>query len=207
MEREVLMQEVTRTLKTEADSIASLIDTVDGDVVDRLIRLIGDCRGRILLSGCGTSAMAARKICHSLCCIERPAAFLIPSDAVHGALGLLQPEDVLILISKGGNTSELTKLVPACRAKKAVLVAVTEDPDSQLGRAADLCLKVKVEREPDRFNMLATASTLAVISIFDAICIALMQYMHYTREQFSVIHPGGAVGARLLGKEGGKTSP
>ncbi len=203
MERKILLQEVTRTLKAEADSIASLPGTLDPDAVERLVRLIGDCRGRILLAGCGTSAMAARKICHSLCCIERPAAFLVPSDAVHGGLGLLQPEDILILVSKGGNTSELTKLVPACRAKKAFLVAVTEDPESQLGKAADLCLKVKVEREPDRFNMLATSSTLAVISVFDAVCIALMQYTHYTKEQFAVIHTGGAVGERLLGKKGG----
>jgi len=201
MDENLLRNEVIRTLEIESKSIAALIDTVDMDTVQQLIHLIGDCTGRILIAGCGTSAMAARKICHSLCCIERPAAFLIPSDAVHGGLGLLQPDDILILISKGGNTSELTALVSPCRVKGVKLVAVTENPDSKLGRAADVCLKVKVEHEPCRFNMLATASTLAVIAIFDAICIALMQYTHYTKEQFSVIHPGGAVGDRLLGKE------
>lgn len=205
MDKELLIQEVTRTLDMEAASIAALESSIDLDAVDRLIRLIGDCKGKVLAAGCGTSAMAARKICHSLCCIERPAVFLTPSDAVHGGLGLLQPEDILLLVSKGGGTSELAQLIPACRAKGATLVSVTENPDSILGRAADLCLKVKVEREPCPFNMLATASTLAVIAVFDAVCIALMKYTHYTREQFAVIHPGGAVGRRLLeglGKKG-----
>jgi KpsF/GutQ family protein len=144
--------------------------------------------------------MAAKKICHSLNCIERPAVFLTPSDAVHGGLGLLQKGDVLILVSKGGNTEELIKLVSPCKTKGAALVAVTENPGSVLAREADISLIVKVEKEPCPFNMLATASTLAVIAVFDAICIALMEYTGYTREQFAVIHPSGAVGDRLLNK-------
>ena len=154
-----------------------------------------------VLSACGTSAMAAKKIAHSLCCIERPALFLTPSDAVHGALGVLQKGDVFILISKGGNTKELTCLIPACKSKGATLVGVSENPDSIIAREADIYLKVRVAKEPCRFNMLATASTLAVISTFDAICIALMQMTGYTREQFAVIHPAGAVGERLLAKK------
>ena len=157
-----------------------------------------NCRGKVILSGCGTSAMAAKKIAHSLNCIEIPALFLTPSDAVHGGLGVLQEEDVLILISKGGNTQELVNLIPACRTKHALLIGVSENPDSAIAREADIYLRVKVAREPCRFNMLATASTLAVISVFDSICIALMQMTGYTREQFAVIHPGGAVGDRLL---------
>ena len=110
----------------------------------------------------------------------------------------MQEEDVLILISKGGNTQELVNLIPACRTKQALLIGVSENPDSAIAREADIYLRVKVAREPCRFNMLATASTLAVISVFDSICIALMQMTGYTREQFAVIHPGGAVGDRLL---------
>ena len=154
-----------------------------------------------MAAGCGTSAMGAKKIVHSLNCIERPAVFLTPSDAVHGGLGVLQKDDILILISKGGNTGELTQLIPACRTKGAYLIGVTEQEDSLIGQEADLCLKIKVEREPCRFNMLATASTMAVVSVFDAICIALMTYTNYTKEQFAVIHPKGAVGERLLKKE------
>ena len=145
--------------------------------------------------------MAARKIAHSLSCIEIPALFLSPADAVHGALGVLQPEDILILISKGGNTQELLNLIPACKTKNSLLIGVSENPESGIAKQADIYLRIKVEQEPCRFNMLATASTLAVIAAFDAICIALMQMTGYTREQFAVIHPAGAVGERLLNKK------
>ena len=195
-----IVSEVTRTLQIEADSIASLIGSLDMQAVTKVIETLAACKGRIVLSGCGTSAMAAKKIAHSLTCIERPAQFLVPSDAVHGGLGMLQKDDVLVLISKGGNTSELTKLIPACKTKGALLISVTEDPTSVIGQEADICLKVKVDREPCRFNMLATASTLAVVAVFDAVCIALMQISGYTREQFAVIHPAGAVGEKLTGK-------
>ena len=133
--------------------------------------------------------------------MERPATFLSPADAVHGALGMLQKEDVLILITKGGNTQEIVNFIPACKQKGALLIGVTENPDSVLALNADIFLKVKVAKEPCPFNMLATASTMAVIALFDAMCIALMHYTGYTREQFALIHPGGAVGERLLGGE------
>ena len=177
-----------------------MLDTLNENTITEVVKLIADCKGRVIISGCGTSAMAAKKVAHSLCCIERPALFLSPSDAVHGALGVVQENDILILISKGGNTQELVPILHAAITKKAKTIAVTENPDSLIGKDASLVLEVKVDREPCRFNMLATASTLAVISTFDAICIALMSYMGYTREQFAVIHPGGAVGARLLSK-------
>ena len=112
----------------------------------------------------------------------------------------MQEDDILILISKGGGTGELVKLIPACRTKKALLIGVSENPQSAIAQNADIYLRVKVEQEPCRFNMLATASTLAVISTFDSVCIALMQMTGYTREQFAVIHPAGAVGDRLLNK-------
>ena len=202
METRRILKEIYRTLEIESFSIGNLRNILDPLKVEQLVRLLGDLKGRILLSGCGTSAAAAKKICHSLNCIERPAVFLAPSDAVHGGLGLLQRGDVLILISKGGNTGELVQLVEPCKTKGASLVVVTENPDSRLALAADITLVVKVDKEPCPFNMLATASTLAVISVFDAICIALMEYTGYTKEQFAVIHPSGAVGVRLLGKTG-----
>ena len=89
-------------------------------------------------------------------------------------------------------------MITPLQAKRVPIIGVTENPDSAVGRAADHLLRVKVDREPDEFNMLATASTLAVVGVFDAICIALMKVTGYTRNQFAVIHPGGAVGKRLL---------
>ena len=193
-----LWDSITNTLTIESKSIYSLIENVSQKALLEIIRVIGDCQGKVVTAGCGTSAAAARKIAHSLCCVERPAAYLNPADAVHGALGLLQKDDIFIMISKGGNTREILSMVPACKTKGAILIAVTENPDSVLAKEADILLEIKVDKEPCPFNMLATASTLAVIAVFDAICIALMHYTHYTREQFAVIHPGGAVGDRLL---------
>lgn len=193
-----IISEVKRALEIEADSIRALTEILDEESVLKVAEALKSCRGKVILSGCGTSAQAAKKISHSLSCIEIPALFLSPADAVHGALGVLQKDDIFILISKGGNTKELVNLIPACKTKGALLIGVSENPESVIARESDIFLFVKVEKEPCRFNMLATASTLAVISTFDAICIALMQMTGYTREQFAVIHPAGAVGDRLL---------
>ncbi len=187
-------------MSIEAESLHRLAEDLDEEAVLKTVKALADCKGKVILSGCGTSAMAAKKGAHSLNCSEIPALFLTPSDAVHGGLGVLQPDDILILVSKGGNTRELVDLIPACKSKNATLIGVSENPASGIAVNSDIYLKVKVEQEPCRFNMLATASTLAVISMFDSICIALMQYTGYTREQFAVIHPGGAVGERLLNK-------
>ena len=188
--------------RAEAESLSRLCETIDPRAFGRCVQAIAQCRGRVLTVGCGTSAAAARKIAHSLCCIERPAVFLAPGDALHGGLGLAQSSDIAILISKGGNTREIVDLLPALTAKRVSIIGVTENPDSELGRSADLVLRVKVEREPDQFNMLATASTMAVLAVFDAICIALMKVTGYTQSQFAVIHPGGAVGKRLTAGKG-----
>lgn len=190
--------EVERVIKAEAEELLKLSGRFDKEAVLRVTDTLQNCRGKVVLAGCGTSGQAAKKIAHTLCCIEIPAIYMCPADAVHGELGLLQEGDVLILISKGGNTEELITIIPACKAKKALLIGVSENPESAIARNADIYLEVKTDREPDPFNMLATASTLSVISLFDGICIALAQRKGFSREQFAVIHPHGAVGARLL---------
>ena len=190
--------EVERVVKAEAEELQKLSERFDKDAVLRTAKALQNCKGKVVLAGCGTSGQAAKKIAHTLCCIEIPAIYMCPADAVHGELGLLQEGDILILISKGGNTEELVTLIPACKTKKATLIGVSENPESAIAKNADIYLEIKTDREPDPFNMLATASTLAVISLFDGICIALAQRKGFTRDQFAVIHPHGAVGARLL---------
>lgn len=161
------------------------------------VKLISGCKGKVITSGAGTSAAAAKKISHSLSCIERPSFFLSPSDAVHGSLGSVSKDDIVILISKGGNTKEIINLIDPVKTKKAFILGVTENYDSILGSRSDHVIKVKVDKEADSFNMLATSSTLAVIAVFDAICITVMELTGYTKERFAVIHPEGAVGERL----------
>jgi D-arabinose 5-phosphate isomerase GutQ len=197
VDRSQIAHSVRETILLESQSLASLADQVDMNAVAQCVEAVAACTGRVVTTGAGTSAAAAKKIAHSLCCIECPAMFLTPSDAVHGGLGAVQPGDVVIAISKGGNTAEIVNMLDAFAAKRVSLIGVTENGRSALARRSTIPLLVEVAREPDPFNMLATASTLAVIAVFDAICVTLMEYTGYTREQFAVIHPGGAVGERL----------
>lgn len=196
-----LIAAVTQVWADEAQTLGALKDQVDCGSVLATIEMLHRCktnRGRVLTAGVGTSGAAAKKIAHTLSCIEIPAFFLSPADGVHGALGAVQPGDVVIAVSKGGGTEEILKMIPALQSKGAQLIGVTENENSALAQASDILLKVRVDHEPDPFNMLATASTMAVIAVFDAIAIALMYQTGYQKEQFAVIHPGGAVGDRLL---------
>ncbi len=197
-----IMESVQDTLRCEADTIRRLAEDMDEEQINDVINTFIKCKGKIITSGCGTSGAAAKKIAHTLSCVECPALFLSPADAVHGGLGVVQEGDVVILLSKGGSTPEINQMIRACEVKKAVLIAVTEKDDSYLGRKADYLLRVKVEKEPDDFNMLATASTMAVIAVFDAIAIAITRIRGYSKKQFLLIHPGGDVGNRLLEEEG-----
>ncbi len=186
--------------KTGSDALLSLKDEVDRRAWLECAQVLAECRGRIVTSGVGTSGVAARKIAHSLSCIERPAFFLSPADSVHGALGAAQKGDVAILISKGGGTTEILNMIPGLKKKGVFVIGVTENTSSSLATQSDLLLRVRVVREADPFNMLATTSTTAVVAVFDALCIALMYITGYTMEQFAIIHPGGEVGQRLTGK-------
>ena len=198
MNIEEIRNSIENTWKIEADEINRLHEYVDKDILCELVERIGNCKGKIVITACGTSAAVAKKIVHSLSVISIPAVFLVPSDAVHGSLGLINKDDIVIFISKGGNTKELSNFISNVRQKGSYIVTVSENKDSDLGKDADMFVKVKINREPDEFNMLATASSVAVIAVFDAVCIALMKYKNFTKESFAVNHPHGAVGERLL---------
>ena len=189
-----------RVVKSEGEAILSLLQTVDQDTVSRIVELLIKVKAekrRVITVGCGTSGAAAKKIAHSLCCVEIPATFLSPATAAHGAMGYIQEGDLVILVTKGGSTAELLGLLPCCKEKGAIVVGVCENEGSKLAQAADIFLKVRIESEPCPWGLLATASTLAVIAVWDAIIITAMQYNGFTREQFLCIHPGGAVGEKL----------
>lgn len=188
------------TFQAEGKEILKLADTVDLDVLEKAVQILLACEGRVLTSGCGTSSIAARKINHILNCIGTPSVFMAPSDALHGALGGIGEGDVAILVSKGGTTQELVKMMESLKIEKAYLIVVSENEDSPMAQMSDLFIKVKVEREPDEYNILATASTLAVISVFDTICVAITRVRGFNKDEFHVVHPGGAVGERLTGK-------
>lgn len=155
---------------------------------------------RIAASGCGHSGIACMHFAHLLCCIERPARFISPAEAIHGGMGFVQPGDVLLLASRGGKTAELLPILGIGREKGAILIGVTENADSPLGRETDILLKIRVDRETDPENTQGTASFCVMNGLFDALQTALIIETGYRSEQFARIHPGGAVGERLAGR-------
>lgn len=192
-------------LNREAREIIELSDTLDYSQVEAVLAAIENCDGKIIFSACGTSAQAAKKIAHTMCCVGCPALFIPPSDALHGGLGVVEGHDLLILITKGGYTHEINEMIRPAHMAGAKVIMVTENVDGEYAKSCDLVLGIRIKEEPDRFNMLATASTLAVIAVFDAICIELMEEMRYTEENFHRIHPEGEVGKRLAERNTGKS--
>jgi D-arabinose 5-phosphate isomerase GutQ len=138
---------------------------------------------------------------HSLCCIERPARFISPAEAVHGAMGFVQEGDAIILASRGGKTAELMPVLNIARQKKAVVIGITENMDSTLAKQSDIVIPMKIEKESDKYNSQGTSSFAVLSAIFDAIQVALIEETGYVNEQFALIHPGGAVGERLNTKK------
>lgn len=195
---------VLQMFEIEGEEIKTLSKTVNVDSFEKLVTLIRHSLGNIFITGCGTSAMAAKKIVHTLRVIDVPTFYLNPSDAVHGGLGAVQQNDVVIFISKGGSTKELTSFAPNLIKKKVQIIVITENVKSQLAKIANLVIKIKVGKELDKLNMLATTSTLAVISYFDVLAVTLMQEEKFSEENFLINHPAGAVGRRLQEDENEK---
>ena len=153
-----------------------------------------------VLSACGSSGFAAKKFAHSLCCVECPAKFVPPSEAVHGGMGALKPGNALVLVTKGGRTEELIPLAHIAKKKGAHIILITAHPERELGELADVVLRLPDTPESDRFDMMSTASFVATVGIFDALMMGLMEEKNYSAADFALIHPGGAVGERLNNK-------
>lgn len=195
-----------QTLLTEAKAIENLTQKLDYAALDavalRLLKAKAE-NARVFFAGCGTSGAAAKRIAHTLSCIEIPGIFLSPADAPHGAMGMIQAGDVVVLITKGGNTPEILNYVPCARDKGSTIVGVTHNPDSKLAKASDLLLILDTGEEPCPWKMMPCASTLGVIAAWDAIILAVMRVNGFTKEQFLRIHPGGATGETLRDFTGG----
>lgn len=188
---------IKHVIAAESQAVKEQLDVLDIQAAEKIVNLCCECTGKIVVTGCGTSGAAAKKIAHTFCCVNRPAVYLNPGDAPHGGLGVISSGDIVIFLSKGGATPELVELARICNGRGAVTIAVSEKRGTPLTDICNIFLKVKVEREPDKFNMLATSSTLSVISVMDAIAICIMQKTGFSKQDFAMIHPGGAVGEKL----------
>ena len=180
----------------EYECIKAMQEYFDDEAFSKAIDLLKSAP-RIGATGCGHSGIICQHFAHLMCCIERPARFISPAEAVHGATGFLQEGDVCVFASRGGKTSELLPIIDICKRKGVKIISVTENMESPLAQAADVVLKQYVNRETDKYNAQGTTSTTALCMIFHALQAALIEETDYKNEQFALIHPGGAVGARL----------
>lgn len=180
----------------EAECISEMKQYINEDDFSKAVELLSKAE-RIGCSGCGHSGIACQHFAHLMCCIERPARFISPAEAVHGATGYLQKGDVMVFASRGGSTKELFPIIDICKAKGVSIITITENMESPLALSADVVIKQHVNRETDKYNMQGTTSTTALCMIFHALQSAMIEETDYRKEQFALIHPGGAVGERL----------
>ena len=182
--------------ETEAECLRNMIDYFDEEAFAKAVALLKESP-RIGASGCGHSGIICQHFAHLMCCIEQPAKFVSPAEAVHGGMGFLQEGDVMLFASRGGKTGELLPILDICKRKGVRVITVTENLSSPLALGADVVLKQYVNRETDKYNSQGTTSSTALAMIFHALQTALIEETDYKNEQFALIHPGGAVGERL----------
>ena len=182
--------------KIESESILKTAEVLDKNELQKAIEVLAKAE-RIASSGCGHSGIACRHFAHLMCCIERPARFLSPAEAVHGGLGYLQKGDVILLVSRGGKTDELIPIGKICKDKGVTVITVTENSASPLAELADIVLLMHITRECDKYNCQGTTSSTALAVIFHVLQTALIEETDFQNEQFALVHPGGAVGERL----------
>ena len=180
----------------EAQCIIEMKDYFNEEQFSKAVELLAKAE-RIGAAGCGHSGIICQHFAHLMCCIERPARFISPAEAVHGATGFLQKGDVMLFASRGGATKELFPILDICKAKGVSIITITENLESPLATQSDVVIKQHVNRETDKHNAQGTTSTTALCMLLHALQAAIMEETDYKAEQFALIHPGGAVGERL----------
>ena len=192
-------QILVKSLTITSQEVERLRTSVNFEELDMLLDAILKRAetGNILLTGVGTSGVAAQKVVHSLRCQQLPAHFLSPGDALHGAAGVVHSGDLLIVISNGGNSHTVNKTAEIAKKRGAQVLAVTAQKTSELAQIADDIVLVRVENESDHAGLLATASIICVIALFDAVSSVIMFERNFSKEGFSQIHPEGRVGFEI----------
>jgi len=185
-----------KVLRTEAAAILALVDRVDG-AFERAVQLLCDCRGRVVVTGMGKSGIICRKIAATLSSTGTAAFFLHPAEAIHGDIGAIRDDDVVLALSQSGETEELLRLLESIRRLGAKLVAISGHPTSTLGRAADVTLNCGVTAEACPLNLAPTASTTAALALGDALAMTVLVRKGFREEDFASLHPGGKLGRRL----------
>jgi arabinose-5-phosphate isomerase len=193
---EKVIQDGKEVIRIEAEAVRKLEDRIDENFF-KAVEAILNTKGRVIISGVGKSGIIARKIVATMNSTGTPALFMHPSDAIHGDLGMVRSEDVVILISKSGSTPEIIRIFPVLRRIGTKIIAIVGDLKSFLAKEADIVLDASVEEEACPYDLAPTSSTTVTLVIGDALAIALLKAKNFTKEQFAFFHPGGTLGRRL----------
>ena len=193
---EKLMARAREVISREAAAVNILAKQLDESVVE-VVRLMLGCKGHILVTGAGTSRAIAQRFAHLLSCCGTSALPLNAADCLHGGAGAITDRDILYVISKGGHSREINCLVEIAKQKGARIIAHTENADSPLGKMSDAIYRIKAPQDVDPYGMIATGSSLVNAAACDVLCILLLELRGYSKEQFSVTHPEGAVGKKI----------
>ena len=193
---EEIRQIALRTLKEEAQAIENLTQMVDGDFI-KCVELIYHSKGRVIVTGIGKSANIAAKLVSTLNSIGTQAIFMHAADAIHGDLGMIGKNDIILCLSKSGNTPEIKVLAPFLKLMGNVLIAIVGNRESYLAKEADYIIDTTVEREACPNNLAPTSSTTAQLAMGDALATALLECRGFTAGDFARYHPGGALGKKL----------
>lgn len=184
-------------IRIEAEAVAALQDRIDENFA-KAVEMIYNCKGRVIVTGMGKSGLVAEKIVATMNSTGTPAVFLHPADALHGDLGMVRKEDVVICLSKSGATTELLQLVPMFKRIRVPIISMVGNVKSPLAASSTIILDVSVKEEACPFDLAPTASTTATLAFGDALAIALLEKRQFTKEEFALYHPGGNLGKRLL---------
>lgn len=191
-----LQQVAIKTIETEARSVSGLVNYINEDF-EKAVHTIAGTRGRLVISGIGKSAVIAQKIVATLNSTGTPAIFMHAADAIHGDLGIVQQEDVVMIISKSGESPEIKILIPLIKNFKNILIGMVGNMESYLAKQADIILNTTVEQEACPNNLAPTTSTTAQLVMGDALAICLMELKGFTSDDFAKFHPGGTLGKKL----------
>ncbi|MCX7010916.1 MAG: KpsF/GutQ family sugar-phosphate isomerase [Kiritimatiellaeota bacterium] len=194
------VEKAREVIDIELAGLQKLRDSLDGGfsrAVETILARLQQC-GKIIVTGVGKNAPIGQKIAATLTSTGSPAVFLHPSDAMHGDLGLVAPNDVVLALSYSGASEEMLTLIQAIKRQEVPIIAITGEPESGLGREADVVIAVTVEREAGAFNLAPTTSTTATLVVGDALAMVLLEARGFKREDYAKLHPGGAIGRTLL---------
>jgi arabinose-5-phosphate isomerase len=183
-------------IRIESEAISALIDRIGEDFA-KAVEAIFECQGRVVLTGMGKSGLIARKIVATLNSTGTAAIYLHPTDALHGDLGMVRKDDVVIIVSKSGDTEEISNLLPLLRRIRVKLIAMCGSKSSKLATQSDILLDISVREEACPYDLAPTSSTTATLVMGDALSVALLQKRGFTAEDFAYLHPGGSLGKRL----------